>query len=157
MIDVNDILKNETIQGLLKKAGVSDEQAKSVADQAVNTIKSKFSKDPKKVSSLLSENPNSDDDNVMAAEIENDFLDGLIKKVGLPESIASQVKGAMPGILSQVTSKLSADGKNDEGGIAGLLGNITDMFDGDNSGNKKGGGKSASSGISGLFKKFFGK
>ena len=155
MIDVNDILKNDTVKGLLDKFGVSEEQAKSVANQAVDSIKNKYQKNPKQMSSLLSENDNTDDDNVMAKEVEDDFLEGLIKKVGLPESVADQVKGALPGIMSTVTSKLSADGKNDEGGIAGMLGNITDMFDGDDNDTKA--GKKSSGGIGGLIGKFFGK
>ena len=81
--------------------------------------------------------------------------DRIIKKVGLPESVADQVKGALPGIMNTVTSKLSAEGKNDEGGIAGMLGNLTDMFDGDDN-NAKDGNKS-SGGIGGLIGKFFGK
>lgn len=155
MIDVNDILKNDTVKGLLDKFGVSEEQAKSVANQAVDSIKNKYQKNPKQMSSLLSENENTDDDNVMAKEVEDDFLEGLIKKVGLPESVADQVKGALPGIMNTVTSKLSADGKNDEGGIAGMLGNITDMFDGDDNDAKD--GKKSSGGIGGLIGKLFGK
>lgn len=144
MIDVKDLLKNETIQGLLKKFGISEEQAEAVADQALNAIKSKFNKDPKQMSSLLSENPNTDKDEVMAKEVEEDFIERLMKKVGLPEGVAEQAKGAIPGILSQVTSKLSSDGKNDEVGIAGIFDSITDMFDGDDDdkkdGKKSGGG-----------------
>ena len=155
MIDVNDILKNDTVKGLLDKFGVTEEQAKSVAGTAVDSIKNKFQKDPKQMSSLLSENDNTDADNVMAKEVEDEFLDGLIKKVGLPENIADQIKGALPGIMSTVTSKLSSDGKNDEGGIAGMLGNITDMFDGDDNDAKD--GKKSSGGIGGLIGKLFGK
>ncbi|MGB0915031.1 MAG: hypothetical protein ACPGVI_03120 [Crocinitomicaceae bacterium] len=156
MIDVNDILKNDTVKGLLDKFGVSEEQAKSVAGTAVDSIKNKFQKDPKQMSSLLSENENTEADNVMAKEVEDDFLDGLIKKVGLPENVADQIKGALPGIMNTVTSKLSADGKNDEGGIAGMLGNITDMFDGDDN-DSKDGAKKSSGGLGGLIGKLFGK
>lgn len=157
MIDVDDILKNETVKGLLDKFGVSDEQAKSVANQAMNAIKSKFSNNPKQMSSLLSENENTEDDNKMAEEVENDFIDRLVNKVGIPESMASQAKGAIPGILSQVTSKLSQDGKNDEGGIASMLDGITDFFDGDDNDSKDGQSQKSSGGIGGLFSKLFGK
>lgn len=158
MIDVKDLLENETIKGLLKKFGVSPAMAESVANQAMSSIKSKFDKNPKQMSSLLSENANTDDDEVMAQEVEDDFIDRLVKKVGIPEGMASQAKGAIPGILSQVTSKLSAGGGNDEGGIAGMLGNITDMFDGDDEPAKEGTPqKKKSGGLAGLFSKFFGK
>ena len=121
MIDVKDLLENETIKGLLDKFGVSSAMAESVANQALNAIKSKFNNNPKQMSSLLSENPNTDEDEVLAKEVEDDFIDRLVKKVGIPEGMASQAKGAIPGILSQVTSKLSAGGGNNEGGIAGML------------------------------------
>ena len=157
MIDVKDLLENETIKGLLKKFGVSPEMAESVANQALNAIKTKFKKDPKQMSSLLSENPNTDEDEIMAKEVENDFIDRLIKKVGIPENLANQAKGAIPGILSQVTSKLSEKGGNSEGGIAGMLENITDMFDGNDEPEKDGSKKKKSGGLTGLFNKFFGK
>jgi hypothetical protein len=132
--------------------------AESVANQAMSAIKTKFNKNPKQMSSLLSENANTEDDEVMAQEVEADFIDRLVKKVGIPEGMASQAKGAIPGILSQVTSKLSAGGGNDEGGIAGMLGNITDMFDGDDAPAKEGApAKKKSGGLAGLFSSFFGK
>ena len=157
-MDVKDLLENETIKGLLKKFGVSSAMAESVANQALSAIKTKFNKDPKQMSSLLSANPNTTEDEALAKEVEDDFIDRLIKKVGIPESMASQAKGAIPGILSQVTSKLSEKGGNDEGGIAGMLANVTDMFDGDNAPPAKPGQPAKkSSGLSGLFSKFFGK
>jgi len=160
MIDVKDLLENETIKGLLSKFGVSSAMAESVANQAMSAIKAKFNNNPKQMSSLLSENANTEDDEKMAQEVEADFIDRLVKKVGIPEGMASQAKGAIPGILSQVTSKLSAGGGNDEGGIAGMLGNITDMFDGDdNDAPAKEGvpAKKKSGGLAGLFSSFFGK
>jgi len=45
-MNINDILENETVKNLLSKAGVSDEQAKSVATQAMSSIQSKFSQKP---------------------------------------------------------------------------------------------------------------
>lgn len=158
MIDVQDVLKNESVQGLLKKFGVSDEQATSVANQALNAIKTKFNNNPKQMSSLLSEKENTADDNKLAEEVENDFIDRLVKKVGIPESVASEAKGAIPGILNQVSSKLSKDGKNNESSMAGIFESITDMFDGDDDSGKEGrNGKKSSGGIGGLFNKFFGK
>ena len=160
MIDVKDLLENDTIKGLLDKFGVPPEKAESIANQAMSAIKSKFNKDPKQMSSLLSENANTESDEVMAKEVEDDFIDRLVKKVGIPEGMASQAKGAIPGILSQVTSKLSSGGGNDEGGIAGMLGNITDMFDGDDNDVPASEGtstKKKSGGLAGLFSSFFGK
>lgn len=151
-MDVNSILENDTVKGLLKKVGVSDEQAKSVANQAMTAIQGKFSNNPKQMSSLLSDNPNTPEDESLKGEVENDFMSGLISKVGLSEDMASKVKSALPGIMNTVSSKLSSDGKNDEGGIAGMFGNLKDMFDGDmdNDGKKDEGGI-----LGGLKDKFF--
>lgn len=158
MIDVKDLLENETIKGLLTKFGVSTAMAESVANQALSAIKAKFNNNPKQMSSLLSENPNTDEDELLAKEVEDDFIDRLVKKLGIPEGMASQAKGAIPGILSQVTSKLSAGGGNNEGGIAGMLSNVSDMFDGEENPAKEGKTKKKKSGgLSGLFSSFFGK
>jgi len=156
MISVDDLLENETVKSLLKKFGISEWQAKLVAQQAISSITNKFKKDPKQMSSLLSENENTDDDNKLSAEIQSDFMDRLVQKIGLPESAADQIKGVIPDIMSQFTGKLSQEGKNDEGGIAGMFESLTDMFDGDDNDN---GGKSTkkASGIAGLFSKLFGK
>ncbi len=150
MMDVKELMENETIKNLLDKFGVSEQQAESIANQAMSAIKSTFNKDPKQMSSLLSEHPNTKEDEAMAKKVEDDFLDRLTNKIGLPKNIADQAKGAIPGLLSQVSGKLSKDGANDEGGIAGMLGNITDFFDGDNEG-KDGKKKSG-----GFLNKFFG-
>ncbi len=156
MIDVKELLDNENLKGMLSKLGISDDQADKVANEAVSAVKSKFSENPKQMSSLLSENPNTEEDEVMAASVKDDFVNRLIKKVGLPSALADQAKDLMPDVLSQVTGKLSSEGKNDEGGIASLLGGITDFFDGDDnkSTSKK---KSSGGGILGMLKGFFGK
>lgn len=161
-MDIKDILENDSIKGLFDKFGVTEEQAKSVATQAVSSIKSKFSENPAQMSSLLSDNENTEDDVKMSAAVESDFLDGLIKKAGLPEGVVNSMKGAViDKIMNQFTGKLSAEGKNDEGGIAGMLGGITGFLDADGDGeimddvqdmiSKKSGG------LAGLFSKFFGK
>ena len=38
-MDIKDILENDSIKGLFDKFGVTEEQAKSVATQAVSSIK----------------------------------------------------------------------------------------------------------------------
>lgn len=158
-MDINTLLENETVKSLLKKFGVSDEQAKSIANQALSAIQSKFSANPKQMSSLLSDNPNTDEDEQFKAAVEEDFFEKLTKKVGLPDNIASQVKGAMPDILSQFTGKLNESGSNNEGGISGMLGNLVDMFDGDDQKAKEGttANKKKSGGFMDMISGFFGK
>ncbi len=147
-MNINDILQNDTVKELLSKVGVSEQQAQSIAKQAMASIQSKFSQNPQQMSSLLSENDNTDDDIKLEKEVEDDFVANLINKVGLPDNIADQIKGAIPGVMSQFSSKLSAEGKNDEGGIAGMFSSITDLFDGDDKDGKD-------DGISGMINKFF--
>ena len=56
MIDIQDLLKNDTVKNLIKKAGVSEEQVESVVKQAVSSINGKYKENPKQMTSLLSEN-----------------------------------------------------------------------------------------------------
>ena len=152
-MDVNSILENETVKGLLKKVGVSDVQAKSVANQAIAAIQGKYKSNPKQMSSLLSDDPNTPEDESLKSEVENDFVSNLTKKVGLSPDIADKVKSALPDIMNQFSSKLSASGSNNEQGVAGMFDSIKDLFDGDmdNDGKKDEGGM-----IENLKKKFFG-
>ena len=152
-MDVNSILENETVKGLLKKVGVSDVQAKSVANQAIAAIQGKYKSNPKQMSSLLSDDPNTPEDESLKSEVENDFVSNLTKKVGLSPDIADKVKSALPDIMNQFSSKLSASGSNNEKGVAGMFDSIKDLFDGDmdNDGKKDEGGM-----IENLKKKFFG-
>ncbi|TNE54580.1 MAG: hypothetical protein EP338_07105 [Bacteroidetes bacterium] len=155
-MDLGDILNNETVRGLIKQAGVSDGQIDSVMNQAVGAINKKFKENPGQVSSLISDNPNTDDDESMASSVQNDFLSGLIQKVGLPDNIAQSVSAYMPQIIQQFSSGLSSKGANSQDGIAGLLGNFVDMFDGDS--NNGASGKSGGMGfLSKLLGSFFGK
>lgn len=152
-MDVNTILENETVKGLLKKVGVTDAQAKSVANQAISALKNKFNSNPKQMSSLLSDNPNTPEDESLKIEVEDDFVDKLTSKVGLSGDVADKIKGAMPDILKQVSGKLSDSGKNNEEGVSGMFGGIMDLLDGDANND----GKPDEGGIlGGLKKKFFG-
>ncbi len=152
-MDVNTILENETVKGLLQKVGVSDAQAKSIANQAMSALKNKFNSNPKQMSSLLSDNPNTPEDESLQAEVEHDFVDKLTSKVGLSGDVADKIKGALPDIMKQVSGKLSASGKNNEEGVGGMFDGIMDLFDGDvdNDGKPDEGGL-----LGGLKKKFFG-
>lgn len=153
MIDLNDILENDQVKSILQKVGVTDDQAKKVAKEGVQTIQKNYKKDPNQVSSLLSDNPNTEDDMKMASVMENDFVQGIMNKLGLSEGVANQLKGALPGIMNQVTNKLSAEGKNDQNGVGGMFDSIVDLFDGDddnNASNKKSSGGFMSI-IGGLF------
>lgn len=153
MIDINSILENETVKGILDKVGVSSDQAKGFAEQAMSSLKTKFSENPKQMSSLLSDNPNTAEDESLKAAVEEDFVSRLTSKVGLPDNIASQLKGAMPDIMNQFSSKLNESGSNSEEGIAGMFGGISDWFDGDLDND----GKKDTSGIGGMINKLFGK
>lgn len=153
MLDINSILENETIKGALGKVGVSPDQAKGFAEQAMSSLKTKFSDNPKQMSSLLSDNPNTPEDESLKAEVEEDFLSRLTSKVGLPDNIANQLKGAMPDIMNQFSSKLNEKGANNESGIAGMFGSVSDWFDGDLDND----GKKDTSGIGGMINKLFGK
>lgn len=130
-MDINSLFENESVKGLLKKVGVSEEQAKSVANQAIVSIQSKFSNNPKQMSSLLSDDPNTPEDESLKSEVKNEFLSRLISKVGLPESVATKVSSSMPDIISGFSTHLTTAEKNNDTGIAAFLDNVNDMFEGD--------------------------
>jgi len=139
-MDLNSILKNEQLKGMLKKYGIKESQVNSILSMAVSTLKNKFEKEPAKVSSLLSENPNTDEDNHLAKKIDDDFVSSITKKLGLPSSVTEQIKGkAMPEILKSVTGSLTASGKNNQDGIMSSLGGFLDAIDGDSKKNNGGG------------------
>lgn len=139
-MDLNSILKNEQIKGMLKKYGIKESQVNSILNIAVTTLKNKFDKNPSKVSSLLSENPNTEEDNHLAEKIDADFVSSLTKKLGLPSSVTDQIKGkAMPEILKSVSTGLTARGKNNQNDIMNSLGGFLDAIDGDGKKNNGGG------------------
>jgi hypothetical protein len=157
MIDIQDLLKNDVVKNLIKKAGVSDNQVESVVKQAVSSINGKYKENPKQMSSLLSENKNTEDDDKLAAGVETDFLDGLIKRVGLSDGIANSLKGTMPQVVSQITSSLSAKGANSEEGLAGIFSTVTDFFDSNKNYNKTGNSSRNKGGLMGMLSGFFKK
>lgn len=139
-MDLNSILKNEQLKGMLKKYGIKESQVNSILTMAVSTLKNKFEKEPAKVSSLLSDNPNTDEDNHLAKKIDDDFVSSISKKLGLPNSVTEQIKGkAMPEIMKSVSGGLSASGKNNQDGIMSSLGGFLDAIDGDGKKNNGGG------------------
>ena len=152
-MDISSILENAKVKELLKSVGVKDDQVKGIADQAMSAIKGKFAKDPKQMSSLLSDNPNTPEDESLQKEVEEDFFQKITSKVGLSEDVAGKVKGAVPDIMKQFSQNLSASGANSESGISGIFDQIKDLFDGDidNDGKPDEGGI-----LGGLKKKFFG-
>ncbi len=150
-MDINEILQNDKIKDLLDKTGIPKDKVGGVVGQALETVKNKFSENPMQLSSLLSENENTEEDNAFASILENDFAKNLTDKVGLSSDLASKAKTFLPTILDLFKSKLS--GNNNQEGIAGLLGNLDlgDIASSFMGGNKKSGG------IAGMIKGLFGK
>lgn len=144
-MDIQSLLNNETVKNALEKLGVGEDKYEQIVEQASNAIKSKASEDPKKMSSLMSKNPNSDDDNMFQNLIQNDFVQNLISKVGLSEDQAKGASNILPDIV----------GNFDIGSIADKIG---DFFDGDdNSSTTNQESAKSSGGIGGILKKLFGK
>ena len=148
MLDVKDLLNNDSVKQILDKAGISNDKAESLLKQATQAVNTHFKANPGQMSSLLSSNPNTDDDNKMAQKVENDFLGDIAKKVGLSASVTSNLQGLMPAVLNQISSKATSAGKNDSNGLADLLNGFT-------GGSAKSGGvmSTVTSLLSGFFKK----
>jgi len=127
-MDIKAIVQNQEMKDICAKAGIPQEQAQLIANEALQSIIGHFEANPAQMSSLISEQPKSEADYRMRAEIEQNFVQNLIKKVGLPEATAQQVKGAMPNILNQFSGSLSAEAASHPQGIAGAIENIQDLF-----------------------------
>jgi endonuclease III len=156
-MNINDILKNEQIAGILKKTGISEKQVNSVVNTALSSISRKNKENPKQTASLLSANENTDEDNAYSNLIESDFVQNLIKKVGLSESAANQVKTVMPQIIKQVSSNVNSKASKEGNGLEDIISSVFSGFS-ENSGAKSGGkNNSIVNSITGFIGGFFKK
>lgn len=158
MLDkIMDMVGGDAIKAMTEKAGVSADQAKSMLPLAGESLQE----------GLLSKVTGGGLDDVLGmfksfsgGGVENNSLFGSIKgmfmqkvmtKMGLPESVAGLVSGAgMTSIIGSLTSKIKGHGDTDDidaaslmgvlGGGGGILGSITGMLGGDKKeGDDKGG------------------
>lgn len=156
-MNINDILKNEQIAGILKKTGISEKQVNSVVNTALSSISKKNKENPKQTASLLSANENTDEDNAYSNLIESDFVQNLIKKVGLSESTANQVKTVMPQIIKQVSSNVNSKASKEGNGMEDIISSVFSGFS-ENSGAKSNGkNNSIVNSITGFIGGFFKK
>ena len=131
-MDLTDLMKHidmSSISNIAKKAGLSEEKSGDIMKWAADAVKYRVNKEEargrsEKVASLLSEQDNTEEDNIMASKMEEDFVYNLTNKMGLPDNIANMLKGnVMKKVLSGVTSSLSSKGSNS---MAGILDNFGD-------------------------------
>lgn len=127
-MDINDILKNGQIKELLQKTGISEKQVNSVINTALSSISRKNEENPEQTASLLSSNQNTAQDTAYSNLIETDFVQHLIKKVGLSESTAHQAKQAMPEIIKHVSNSLNARAEKEGTGLEGLISSVFSGF-----------------------------
>ncbi|NGF76793.1 hypothetical protein G5B10_12965 [Fluviicola sp. SGL-29] len=132
-MDIQSLLKNETVKSTLTKIGISEDKQPQVVGQAYELIRSKAFSDPKALSSLLSSKPNTVADNQLQSALQSDFVKQLISKVGLSDDMAKKVADSLPELLKHVDLNMITD----------LLGSFTQS-----SGNSK---QSKSGGVAGLF------
>ncbi len=137
-IDAKQILENKNIKDLLSKFGVSEDQTESVIAEAAGSIKKKYEKNPKQMTSLLSPQKNTKEDDDLKKEVEDDFVQNLISKLGLPEGVASQVKGVLPDVMGQV-SGFFGDSKDKSGFGLDDIQEAAGNFLGDKNSKSKGG------------------
>lgn len=132
-MDIQSLLKNDTVKSTLTKIGISEDKQSQVVNQAYELIQSKAFSDPKALSSLLSSKPNTSADNKFQSALQSDFVKQLISKVGLSDDMAKKVADSLPQLLKNFDLSMITD----------LLGSFTQ-----NSGNSK---QSKSGGVAGLF------
>lgn len=152
MIDLGEIMKNDAVKDIFQKIGVPQDKVEAAAEQAATSISGKAAKDPKKMIGLLSPHENTNEENELSNEVENDFVQGLVDKVGIPAGIADNLKGVLPDLLKQFSGPLTEKIASVAGGS--ILESVVDMFDGDNDkGDKK---KDESGGLGSMIGGLFG-
>lgn len=134
-MDIQSLLNNDTVKSTLSKFGVSEDKQEAVLDQAYELVKTKAMSDPKAISSLMSSKPNTAADNKFQSVLQNDFVKGLISKVGLSDETAKQVAGALPELLKNFDLSMIMDligsftgngnSKKSSSGASGILGFLT--------------------------------
>ena len=142
MFDVDSILINESVKGILNKVGVSETQARGVVEQLANTVQTKVSNDPLAAKQAMSSNG-------LQGLLGNDFVKNLISKVGLSEEKATELSSQLPNLLKSVQGGESFD----LNALASKFGMEDVLKNADSDGD----GKPDVSGVFGaLKKKFFG-
>lgn len=151
MLDLNSILQNDAVKGILEKAGIGKGQEKDVASTAMEAVKGVMSKDPMKLASLFSANQDTDDDKKVEGEIMQNFSSGLQSK-----GFSMDKVGALTSMLPLLMNMFKGEAKGAKGGgmdLASIVGMLGGMFGGDQGGKKKKGGFD----IGALIGRFFGK
>ena len=151
MIDLNSILQNDAVKGIMKKAGVAKGQEKDVAATAMEAVKGMMSKDPMKLASLFSANPDTDDDKKVEGEIVQSFSSGLQAKGFSMDKI-----GSLTAMLPLLMNMFKGEAKGAKGGgmdISSIVGMLGGLIGGDQGGGKKKGGFNIGSLIGGFFGK----
>lgn len=127
-MEINSLLQNENVKNILGKAGIPQNKMQDVASQAIAAVQSHITQHPSQMNSLLSAQPNTAQDSSMKAEVEHDFVQNLIQKVGLPENVAKQAKEIIPTVLNQFTGKLSTEGLNSIPGISNAMNAVKNVM-----------------------------
>lgn len=136
-MDIQSLLNNDTVKSTLQKFGVDEDKQSAVLNQAMEVIKSKGLDNPQALMSLMSSSPNTAADNKFQSILENDFVKGLISKVGLSDDVAKNISGALPELMKNIDMNMitsligsftnNSGGKKSSGGfgaITSLLGNL---------------------------------
>ncbi len=132
-MDLTSLLNNGFVTETLSKLGIDEDKHAGVMEQFNDLMHSKASSSPKQLSSLTSSKPNTAKDNAFQSAMQNDFLKNLISKVGLSETQAKSVAGALPDLLKNMdmntlTNLIGMFSNSKKGGLTGMLGGILGGF-----------------------------
>ncbi|MCO5260569.1 MAG: hypothetical protein M9916_10530 [Crocinitomicaceae bacterium] len=134
-MDLTSLLNNDSVKGILSNLGIEESKQSGVINQLTEVIHSKASNNPKELSSLASSKPNTSNDNAFQSAMQNDFVKNLVSKVGLSDTQAKSVAGALPDLMknidfNSITSIISmlSNSSSKKGGLSGMLGGILGGF-----------------------------
>lgn len=117
----NSILKQQEVQNILEKSGIPQNQIEAVANQAFEVINHQLESHPNRMSSLLSNSEHVEANKRMQAEIEHEFVNNLVRTVGIPEHKAREVKAILPSFYSEFSEKISLNARTKQSEITDSL------------------------------------
>jgi hypothetical protein len=103
-MDANSLLQKKDVKIIFEKAGISNEQLPYVAKVAFSVIQDKLNQHPFQMSRLLSKQAKSNAQKILKDEVEHDFVEKLVKKVGVTETVAKKI---LPVFLKEFNTFIS--------------------------------------------------
>lgn len=128
-------LKESIPADMLDKLGLDEKEKEDALKEVAESVKYRVKKEAnrgniEKMTSLFSENDNTEEDNVMASKMQGDMMWGFMNKLGFDKDKAGGLASSLlPGLLKSITGGLSEKKSNDTNGILSMFGDGDNILD----------------------------